>query len=113
MQTVKIEVPYSHNRESIILGLANSGIKCWVEEEVDENIHSGTHYYIYLEIKEPTIEITTEKESKPTVTPYANPLILDGKEDMEKFWEEMQGCKPDSFSRFIDSMLKTVNEELE
>lgn len=48
MKKVKLEIEYQDDRERMILALANSGYKCWIEEESDT---FGIIYYVIFEIK--------------------------------------------------------------
>ena len=48
MKKVKLEIEYQDDRERMILALANSGYKCWVEEKSNT---FKTIYYVIFEIK--------------------------------------------------------------
>ena len=43
MTHVKLEIPYQADRERIIVALANSGYKVWVEEKKTYYLYRTTH----------------------------------------------------------------------
>ena len=48
---IKLKIPYQQDREKLILALANSGYKVWVDIEYHQQWEGGDIYYICFELK--------------------------------------------------------------
>lgn len=48
-KTIKLKIPYSADREKIVLALANSGYKVWVEEQKFDI--DPTEFYVVFKIE--------------------------------------------------------------
>ena len=51
---LKLNVQYYVDREKMVLALANSGYKVWVEEEKIPHAISGTNFFVCFNLKDKT-----------------------------------------------------------
>ena len=108
MKPIKLEIPCATDRQGILLGLTNSGIKSWVEEKGD---FYKSVFYVCFDIPESTETIQSEqadskekpKQTKGDYTPIktyfsTEPIILDGvvctlkpasRDEMDLFWHDV------------------------